>query len=103
LLAFILAHCQEVGDAHFRSQGNGAGRKACARYTGDGEEIGGARREVAIETGIGASIHRSDTEYKNAGASMASGFAGIENPLFFKDNTSMIFGEEDVARDRERI
>src|SRR6266545_1065661 len=26
--------------------------------------------EVAVETGIGASIHRSDTEYKNAGASV---------------------------------
>lgn len=25
--------------------------------------------------------------------SMASGFAGIENPLFFKDNSSMIFGD----------
>jgi proton-translocating NAD(P)+ transhydrogenase subunit beta len=25
--------------------------------------------------------------------SMASGFAGIENPLFFKNNTSMIFGD----------
>jgi NAD(P) transhydrogenase subunit beta len=25
--------------------------------------------------------------------SMASGFAGIENPLFFKHNTSMIFGD----------
>ena len=25
--------------------------------------------------------------------SMASGFAGIENPLFFKDNSYMIFGD----------
>jgi NAD(P) transhydrogenase subunit beta len=24
---------------------------------------------------------------------MASGFAGIESPLFFNDNTTMIFGD----------
>jgi len=57
--------------------------------------------EVAVETGIGASIYRSDTEYTNAGASVVDDrWVGLaeagqhEHDLWRR--------EEDAARGRER-
>ena len=31
---------------------------------------------------------------------MASGYAGVENPLFFKDNSRMLFGDEKESVDK---
>src|SRR5690606_39369509 len=33
--------------------------------------------------------------------SMASGYAGVQNPLFFRDNSSMLFG--DARQDRKSV
>jgi NAD(P) transhydrogenase subunit beta len=40
--------------------------------------------------------------------SMASGYAGVQNPLFFRDNSSMLFGDakqsvEDILRNLDSL
>jgi NAD(P) transhydrogenase subunit alpha len=46
------------------------GEKRAPLVPETGKKLVALGAEVAVETGVGASIHRSDTEYKNAGASV---------------------------------
>src|SRR6266516_6313116 len=46
------------------------GEKRAAVVPETAKKLAALGAEVAVETGIGASIHRSDAEYKSAGASV---------------------------------